>query len=129
MKYLILMPLIFLAGCATTPDFSQGSPLKELMGGPKTEEERQDPMISAAISMTRIGVLLLAGGLIFGAVTRFSTGWGLSIAAAGILMILLAWTFRQAWVPWVGLGTIVAYLGYKVYNRLNPNVETENFFK
>jgi len=86
-------------------------------------------MLSAAITMTRIGVLLVAGGLIFGAFTRFTTGWGLSLAAAGILMILLAWTFRQAWVPWVGLGTIVAYGGYKIWNRLNPNVETGPLFK
>jgi hypothetical protein len=86
-------------------------------------------MVSAAISMTRIGVLLCAGGLIFGAFTRFQTGWGLSLAAAGILMILLAWTFRQAWVPWVGLGTIVAYGGYKIWNRLNPEVETEPLLK
>jgi len=129
MRIWILIPLLLLAGCASPPDFSRGSPLSGLTGGPQTQEERQDPMVSAAISMTRIGVLLCAGGLIFGAFTRFQTGWGLSLAAAGILMILLAWTFRQAWVPWVGLGTIVAYGGYKIWNRLNPEVETEPLLK
>jgi len=130
MKWVMLIAIVFLAGCASPPDFSQGSPLNLLRGGPQlSEEQAADPMISAAVSMTRIGVLLCAGGLVFAAVTRFRTGWGLSIAAAGFLMILLAWTFSQPWVPWVGLATVVAYGGYKIYNKVNPNVETEHLLQ
>jgi hypothetical protein len=121
--------LLLLAGCASAPSGSAlTSPLGGLLAGSAPTAESAaplDPMIAAALSMTRWGVLLIVGGLIFGAFTRFRTGWGLSLAAAGILIILLAWTFRHPWTPWLGLLTILAYAGYKIYNRLNPNVPTE----
>lgn len=122
-----LVVLLLSSGCGTTNAIKDAKgPIDSIIAATVGEgNAQQDPFLSAAVGMTRIGVLLIAGGLVFGAFTKFSSGWGLSAAAAGVLMILLAWTFRQPWLPWMGLLTILAYAGYKVYNRLNPEVATE----
>jgi len=124
------MCLLFLTGCASPVTKRAGEAISGWWkGSAAVEEPAADPFTEAAHTFTRYGVILIAGGLIFGAFTRFSTGWGTSAAAAGFLMIVLAWTFRQVWVPWVSLGTILAYGGYKIYNRLNPHLETEPLLK
>jgi len=124
----ILVAMFLLSGCLSVPP--TGNALTTPLGGLLTGSAQDgggvaNPMVAAALSMTRWGVLLIVGGLVFGAFTRFRTGWGLSLAAAGVLMILLAWTFQHPLTPWLGLLTILAYAGYKLYNRFNPNVTTE----
>jgi hypothetical protein len=125
MKHLFLIMCLFLCGCASKPmDWSGLNPFSG-SGQGNGEVPPVDPMQAAGGQLNRYGVALIAIGLIFAALTRFRTGWGLSIAAAGFLMTILAWTYDQWWTPWLGLGTILAYAGYKVWNWRNPNVETE----
>ena len=100
------------------------NPLRALL---ENGADETDPRILAALQLTRYGVLCIVAGLIFGAVTRFRSGWGLSVAAAGLGMILLAWTIQELW--WLGLLTIGGYAAYKVYNRLNPNCPTEGLLE
>jgi hypothetical protein len=130
----LILALFFLvllcSGCGTTSAIKEAKgPIDGLLSSGGGEDAGQDPFSSAAAGMTRVGVLIIAGGLVYGALTRFTSGWGLSLAAAGILMILLAWTFSQPWLPWMGLITLLAYGGYKVWNRMNPNIETESILK
>jgi len=126
MRFLVISMVLMLGGCASAPiDFSKINPLKNGDGG-NPEVASLDPMQSASVQMTRYGVILIGIGVLFAAVTRFRTGWGISAALAGVLMILIAWTFEQTWAPWLGLGTIAAYAGYKIWNWGSSNVKTEN---
>ena len=103
------------------------SPLKSFFQQADPEQAELNPRIVAAISLTRYGVLAIVGGLIFGAVTKFRSGWGLSVAGAGLCMILLAWTIQELW--WLGLLTVAGYFGYKLWNHFNPNVKTEGILE
>ena len=111
-----------IAGSRTLSDAA--NPLRALL---ENGADTTDPRILAALQLTRYGVLCIVAGLIFGAVTKFRSGWGLSIAGAGLGMILLAWTIQEFW--WIGLLSIAAYAVYKVYNRLNPNCPTESLLE
>jgi len=77
------------------------------------------PTEEAAHWLTRIAVVLIAVGLLFAAVTRLSTGFGVSIAAAGLGMLLLAWTVEQWWVPWLSLLSVIGYGVYWVMGKVN----------
>lgn len=121
----IVLLLLLLTGCATTKPVTQ--PLVDFFtGGTEEVVEDRDPIEEASYKMTRYGVICIALGAIWGAFTRFRTGWGLSLAAAGVIMILIAWTFDQPWAPWAGLSTLVAYGFYKYHNKMNPDTETEH---
>jgi hypothetical protein len=121
----LLLLLCLLAGCSTSP---VQSVTDRLFGdGEDTEEVvHQNPIEKASSKMTQYGVACIVLGLVFGAFTSFRTGWGTSLAAAGALMLLLAWAFAQPWVPWIGLSTVIAYAGYKVYNWGSNKQETEH---
>lgn len=129
---LFLLGLVLLSsGCAGGGAgrlFELPNPLGRALPGAVNGAE-PDPLVLAALQMTRWGVLCIVGGLVFGAFTRFRSGWGLSLAAAGTLMILLAWTFSHPLTPWAALLTVLAYAGYKIYNRLNPQVPTEGVWE
>lgn len=127
----VLILVLFVAGCGTgrvarpiTDGIADLNPFRK--NSPAQIEAEQDPMKQAAMRMTRYGVSFIVIGVVFAAFTHFRTGWGVSLAAAGLLMIILAWTFEKPWAPWVGLSTIVAYASYKIWNRVNPKTETEH---
>lgn len=124
MRFLVISLVLVLGGCASTPlDLSKYNPLRKQ---DNNEVVQADPMQAASSQITQYGVILIGIGVLFAALTRFRTGWGISAALAGVLMILIAWTFEQMWAPWLGLGTIVAYAGYKIWNWGSDKAETEN---
>lgn len=123
---------LFLAGC--TPQRPFPNPLRGATGaitrvipgtGKTAAEPLTDPLVLAALELTQYGVLLIVAGLVFGALTKFRTGWGKALVAAGIGMILLAWTFRHPYLPYAALLTLAAYAAYKLHNRLRKNQPTE----
>ncbi|MCC5841497.1 MAG: hypothetical protein JJT96_15390 [Opitutales bacterium] len=114
------------AGCtATAPTL--GNPLLRLLPatGETAPEITTDPLILAAIQFTRAGVLMIIGGLLWGTLTKFRTGWGRALIASGISCILLAWTFQHPATPWLALLCLLGYALYKLHNRLNPRTPTE----
>ena len=123
-----LLIMVFFTGCASSAIGERisraGNPLGDLITG---NADTTDPRVIAAVQLTRWGVLCVVGGIIFGAVTKFRSGWGLSIAGAGLGMILLAWTIQEWW--WLGLLSVAAYAAYKVHNRFNPNCRTEGLLE
>jgi len=128
MKYIILFfILVLLTGCASSPiDFSDINPF----GGSKNEDTGEvvpaNPIQAAGNQLNRYGVILTAGGILFAVITKGRTGWGWSTAGAGVIMIMLAWAFDQWWVPYLGLITILGYVGYKIWNWGSNKVETEH---
>lgn len=124
---LCMLAVWLFTGCAVGPSRSISDAANPLQALLKNDADTTDPRVLAALQLTRYGVLCIVGGLVFGAVTRFRSGWGLSIAAAGLGMILLAWTIQELW--WVGLLTVAGYAAYKIWNYFNPNVETEGLLE
>ena len=128
----VLLCLLPLAGC--TPQHPFPNPLRGVSGaikrvipgtGETASEPLADPLVLAALELTQYGVLLIVTGLVFGALTKFRTGWGKALVAAGTGMILLAWTFQHPYLPYAALLTLAAYAAYKLHNRLNPRTPTE----
>ena len=126
---LCLLPL---AGC--TPQRPFPNPLRSASGairrvipgtGETAEAPLTDPLVLAALELTQYGVLLIVAGLVFGALTKFRTGWGKALVAAGVGMILLAWTFQHPYLPYAALLTLAAYAAYKLHNRLRKDQPTE----
>jgi hypothetical protein len=127
--------IVLVSGCASWTTGQAKNPISRaisnLTTGPSQSQESPDVVIVPAYisqvsePLNRYGVALIAIGLIFGALTRFRSGWGLSFAAAGVLMVLFAWTWEQWWAPYLGVSTILSFAIYKAYNFLNPSVKTE----
>ncbi|MCC5808636.1 MAG: hypothetical protein JJU00_20080 [Opitutales bacterium] len=123
---------LLLAGCTAPKSFP--SPFRGVSGairrvipgtGETSPEPITDPLVIAALQLTEYGVTLIVIGLVFGALTKFRTGWGKALVASGIGMILLAWTFDHPYLPYAALLSLAAYAAYKLWNRLNPTVPTE----
>jgi len=117
-------PLLW-AGCNSPVDPTTWS-MPSIGGGGSVGEPKAEPtpMETASRTSVRVGTFLLIGGILFSVLIRGS-GWGLSLAAAGIICILMGWLFDQWWAPWLGAASVVAYAVHKIYNRLDPNQETE----
>jgi hypothetical protein len=123
-----LILLLTLTGCSTNPvsglfDWAK-SPIESVVNGPL---DVNDPLVQSAIAFTRFGVLMVVGGLVFGGLTKFRSGVGLTFVWMGLALILLAWTIQQFW--WLALCIGLSFAVYKLYNWLNPDVETENILE
>lgn len=117
--------IVAMAGCSSPVDTARSILPWWGGGGTQGEQEPLGVMEKARNTSVRIGSILLIGGIILTVLTKGASGWGLSIAASGLICILMAWLFDQWWAPWVGAVSIFAYVAYKVWNRLDPEQETE----
>lgn len=109
-----LCGVLLFGGCLGTPAPAVRTAQKTAHAFTAAPQDGATSTQQAAHYLTRIAIGLIAIGLIFAAVTRLSTGLGVSIAAAGLGMLLLAWTVEQWWVPWLSLLTVIGYGGYWV---------------
>lgn len=95
----------------------------------ETQTLKESAFTNSANFFEQVGTWLVLIGVIVGVLTRFRTGWGLSLAASGVCVLLLAWAFNHSWLPWLGLSAVVAYVAYKVYNRASTKMETERLWQ
>ena len=62
-----------------------------------------------------VGVFAIFAGLVLGIFTRFTLGIGMALIGAGFGMVLLAFFFSHPLLPWLALGTLLLFAGYKIY--------------